>query len=572
MGGFFKSVDERWVGLMDSKVQELMELIARGESLTVEFKSDLKQLSDRELVATVMNLSNTEGGDLLLGVEDDGSITGLHFNHSNTMGLVALIANKTNPPVSVRVETYDIEDKKIVRIRVSKSRQLVSTSDGLLQRRRIMANGNPEAIPFYPHEFIQRQSSLGLMDPSAMPIMELTVKDLNPIERQRIREAVQLYRGDTSLLPLTDSELDGALGLVVNVDGVLRPTLAGLLMIGREDALRQYVPSHEIAFQVLEGTEVRMNEFFRKPLLQVFEEIERLFVARITEKELEFGLFRVPVPNFDKRAFREAFVNSLVHRDYARLGAIHVQIDDKGLSISNPGGFVEGVTLDNLLVTKPHPRNPLLADMSKRFGLSERTGRGIDRIFEGLLRYGRPEPDYSRSNTSSVIVQMSSAEGDMAFLEMILNEEKRTGHPLPLDSLIILSRLRQERRLTTSDLTLSTQKTEQETRAILGEMVESGLIEAHSNGRGRTYILSAKLYRQIGQKAGYVRQTGFDLIQQEQMIMSYIKEHKTIKRAEAADLCRISPHQATRLLRKLAQEGKIILKGSRKGSVYERKI
>jgi ATP-dependent DNA helicase RecG len=434
-----------------------------------------------------------------------------------------------------------------------------------------MANGKPEAVPFYPHEFIQRQSALGLIDPSAMPIMELTAKDLNPLERQRIREAVQLYRGDTALLSLTDEELDGALGLVVSVDGVWHPTLAGLLMIGREDALRQYVPSHEIAFQVLEGTEVRMNEFFRKPLLQVFEEIERLFAARVTEKELEFGLFRVPVPNFDKRAFREAFVNALVHRDYARLGAIHVQIDDSGLSISNPGGFVEGVALDNLLVAKPHPRNPLLADISKRVGLSERTGRGIDRIYEGLLRYGRPAPDYSRSNTSSVIVQMSNAESDMAFLEMVLHEEKRIGHPLPLDSLIILSRLRQERRLATSDLIHFTQKSEQETRVTLGKLVESGLVEAHGTGRGRTYLLSAKLYQKSGQKAGYVRQVGFHPIQQEQMIMSYIKEHKTIKRAEAADLCRISLFQASRTLKKLSEEGFIVPKGKGKGTIYERR-
>lgn len=292
---------------------------------------------------------------------------------------------------------------------------------------------------------------------------------------------------------------------------------------------------------------------------------ERLFAARLTEKELEFGLFRVPIPNFDKRAFREAFVNALVHRDYARLGAIHVQIDDNGLSISNPGGFVEGITLDNLLVAKPHPRNPFLADMTKRFGLSERTGRGIDCIYEGLLRYGRPAPDYSLSNTSSVIVQMSNAESDMAFLEMVLNEEKRIGHPLPLDSLIIFSRLRQERRLTTADFAYSIQKSEQETRIILEKLVESGLVEAHGTGRGRTYTLSAKLY----QKAEYVRQTGFEPIQQEQMIMSYIKEHKTIKRAEAADLCRIGPHQATHLLKKLVKEGKITLKGSRKGAIYE---
>lgn len=554
---------------MDSKTQELLDIISKGETLKVKFKSDLKQLPDRELVATVMNLSNTEGGDLFLGVEDDGSLTGVHSNHLNTMGIVALIANKTNPSVSVKIETYDIGGKIIARIHVPKSRQLVSTSDGLLQRRRLMANGKPEGVPFYPHEFVQRQSALGLIDPSAMPVLELTLKDLNPIERQRIREAIQLYRGDAALLSLTDEELDGALGLVVAVEGVRHPTLAGLLMLGREEALRQYVPSHEIAFQVLEGTEVRMNEFFRKPLLQAFEEIERLFAARITEKELEFGFFRVPVPNFDKIAFREAFVNALVHRDYARLGAIHVQIDLNGLSISNPGGFVEGVTLDNLLVTKPHPRNPLLADISKRIGLSERTGRGIDRIYEGLLRYGRPAPDYSRSNSSSVIVQMSDTESDMAFLEMVLHEEKRIRHPLPLDSLIILSRLRQERRLTTCDLMQSTQKSEQDTRVILGKLVESGLIEAHGTGRGRSYTLSAKLYQKTGQKAGYVRQTGFDPIQQEQMIMSYIKEHKSIQRTEAADLCRISPFQAKRLLKKMVLENKIVAKGRGRGTFYE---
>ena len=446
----------------------------------------------------------------------------------------------------------------------------MATTEGLLQRRRLMANGKPEAIPFYPHEFIQRQSTFGLIDPSAMAMTDLSVKDLNPLERQRIREAIQLYRGDVSLLSLTDVELDGALGLSVNVEGVRVPTLAGLLMIGREEVLRQYVPSYEIAFQVLEGTDVRVNEFFRKPLLQVFEEIERLFSARLTEKEFQMGLFRVPIPNFDKRAFREAFVNALVHRDYARFGAVHVRIDNDGLSISNPGGFVEGVTLDNLLVTEPHPRNPLLADISKRLGLSERTGRGIDRIFEGLLRYGRPAPDYSRSNGSSVIVRMSNAESDMAFLELVLFEEERTGRSLPLDSLIILSRLRQERRLTTTDLSHSTQKSEQETRVVLEKLVESGLIEAHGTGRGRTYTLSAKLYRNSGQKAGYVRQAGFDPIQQEQMIISYIKEHKTIKRSEAADLCRISPFQANRLLKKLTDAGSISQKGKGKGTFYER--
>jgi ATP-dependent DNA helicase RecG len=168
------------------------------------------------------------------------------------------------------------------------------------------------------------------------------------------------------LLPLADEELDGALGLVTNIDGILRPTLAGLLLMGREEIIRRHAPAHEVAFQVLEGTDVQVNEFFRKPLLQTFEEVEDLFKAQVKEQEIQAGLFRVPIPNYDRRAFREGFINALVHRDYSRLGAVHVRIDNDGLTISNPGSFVEGVTLQNLLVAAPRSRNPMLADIVKR--------------------------------------------------------------------------------------------------------------------------------------------------------------------------------------------------------------
>lgn len=549
----------------------ISKLIRNGEDLTLEFKSDAKCLPDRDLVAAVVALANTEGGNLLLGVEDDGRITGLHPNHLNLSRLPALIANKTNPSLSVRVEAIECEEKTIARIMVQKSRQLVSTSEGVLLRRRLMANGRPEAVPFYPHEFIQRQSSIGLADPSALLMKDSNVDDLNPLERERLREAIRKYGGDQSLLPLADEELDGALGLTMTAEGKRHPTLAGLLVLGREDHLRRFIPAYETAFQVLEGTEVRVNEFFRKPLLQTFEEVEQLFKPWILEKEVQTGLFRVPVPNFDRRAFREAFVNALVHRDYARLGAVHVRIADDGMTLSSPGGFVEGVTLQNLLVTEPRPRNPLLADIAKRIGLAERTGRGIDRIFEGLLRYGRPVPDYSRSDYNSVILRMSNTEADFKFLEMILNHEDRTGRAMPVDSLIILSRLRCERRLTTAEVSPSIQKSEHEARATIEKLAEAGLVEAHGSGRGRTYTLSAKVYRSTGQKAAYIRQAGFDPIQQEQMVFSFIDKHGSIKRADVAELCHLTPPQAYHLLKRLQKEGKIEQKGERRYAVYTRK-
>lgn len=127
---------------------DIFEQIRQGENLRVEFKSDRQSLPDRELVAAIVALANTEGGELLLGVEDNGTVTGLHPNHNNLTGLQVLVANRTNPGLSVRVEHLQIQGHGIARITVPKSRQLVSTSEGLLLRRRLKLDGSPEAVPF----------------------------------------------------------------------------------------------------------------------------------------------------------------------------------------------------------------------------------------------------------------------------------------------------------------------------------------------------------------------------------------------------------------------------------------
>lgn len=91
-----------------------------------------------------------------------------------------------------------------------------------------------------------------------MILADLTFDDFNPLERQRIREMIRRYGGDSSLLPLADEELDGAMGLTVTEGGLRRPTMAGILLLGREEILRRHLPAHEAAFQVLEGTDVRV--------------------------------------------------------------------------------------------------------------------------------------------------------------------------------------------------------------------------------------------------------------------------------------------------------------------------
>lgn len=99
-------------------------------------------------------------------------------------------------------------------------------------------------------------------------------------------------------------------------------------------------------------------------------------------------------------------------------------------------------------------------------------------------------------------------------------------------------------------------------------LVERGLLEPRGERRGRSYHLSAAVYRKIGQRAAYVRVRGFEAEQQRQMVLHYAKKHGEITRREMAELCHVSNFQATRLLSSLVKGGHITLHGKGKGAFY----
>ncbi|MEN9376906.1 MAG: hypothetical protein RL710_2063 [Pseudomonadota bacterium] len=541
-----------------------------AETLTVEFKSDRKRLSDTDLVEALVGLANTEGGELWLGVEDDGHATGLHPDHAALLGLAGLVAARTSPAMQVNVESVDVDGLKVARIRVPKAQGEVATQAGVYLRRRIKHDGTPECVPMLPHERISRASSFGLVDVSAQPVLGCTLADFDPLERERLRQAVQKYGGDRVLLELDDEALDGALGFSTRTPAGERvPTLAGLLVIGRESVLHERVATHEFAFQVLAREAVSFNEFRRFPLLKALDWLETNFRPYNPEKEVQVGLFRVPIPKVDMGAFREAVANALVHRDYHRLGAVHVRLDDHGLTVSNPGGLVDGVTLHNLLTTAPRPRNPALADAMKRIGIVERSGRGVDKIYRGMLRFGRPEPDYSRTDRNSVVLQLATVEADEVFLQLIIGQENRlSGTALPIDSLIALAVLREQKRLGMDELAQHIHRDSTQARRTLESLVEAGLVQPHGNTRNRSYTLSAEVYQAKGQHVAYTRQAGFSSLQNEQMVLSHVRHHGQIRRSEVIDLCHLTDDQAAKLLKRLKDDGRLVKSGERRWAFY----
>ena len=540
------------------------------ETLEVEFKSDRDVLNDDDLIEALICLANAQGGILYLGVENNGTVTGLHSSRpADISGLAALVANRTAPSLQVHAETVEHLNLRVVTIRVDRSPEIVARSDGLVKRRRMNAHGQPECVPFLPHEYASRRADFQLLDMSAEVMMDATLADFDALQRERLRAVIANNpRSDKSLVGLTDEQLDGALSLTVKRGAVRHPTLLGLLLIGRTDSLRRLVPTHEVLFQVLEGTRVKVNEGSRAALIEVVEWLDLLSRGVNTEQEFNEGLFRIGIARVEVDALREAINNALVHRDYARRGPVRVCWQKNDLIISNPGGFVDGVSLANLLTTEPRPRNPALADAFKRLGLVDRTGRGVDLIFTGMLRFGRPAPDYSQSMLDLVKLSISTEPADLAFVRMVLHEEARQNGALPTETLLVLTALREARRLSAANLGVPLQCSSQEASRLIEPLVESGLIQAHGTGRGRQYTLSPQVYKQLGQGAEYARQAGFDDLQQVELIRNLVRQQTRIKREDVIALCRLSPRQATHRLNQLVASGVLTRHGEKRGVYY----
>ena len=552
---------------------DLRRLVDAGEQLDVEFRGEeVVPLPDAELVEAVVCLANARGGVLLVGVEDDGRVTGArprHGSYTDVGRVEALVGNRTVPNCPVVGSLLTLDGREVLAVRVPPGRPVTCTTDGVYRRRALDLHGRARCVPFLHHEIQSREASRGALDYTALVVPEARWEDLDPLEFERLRQTIARApgRADAALGVLSDVEIVKALGLGEGADRIERVRVAGLLLLGREAAIRRYVPTHEVAFQVLSGTRILMNDFFRGPLIRVADEIAARFAARNDEEEIAVGPLRVGIPRYSPAGFREAMHNALVHRDYTRLGAVHVQWRQDELEIGNPGGFVDSVRLDNLLVTVPTPRNPVLADAFKRIGLVERTGRGIDTIYEGQLRYGRPTPDYSRSSAGSVQVVLPTGPANSAITRIIV-EHDTPARRMSVDEMLAINAIDREGELDTERAAELMQRSESAATAVLDRLTDGGVLEARSERRNRVYEFAESLL-QGALAGGSVRRTAAEGGNREDVVLQYVSTHGRITRSQAADLCQVEGREARQVLEKLVKRGALVVRGERRGSYYE---
>ena len=554
---------------MKPNVSSISDLPAK-ESLTIEFKSDPKSgLPDRVVVEAVVGMTNAEGGMLYIGVDENGGVRGVKADErSDPEKIVAFIASHTEPPLVVSAECEEIGGKMIWAVSVPQSLGIVATRTGKVLKRRLTVGKRPGTFPLYPTEFISRLSEIGRLDYSAMTLSGTSTDDLDAVERNRLRDFIRQNRGEERLAELEDAEFDKALGLVQETRDGVTPTVAGLLLIGKRDVIRRRLPGAGAVFEDFSGANRGVSEDFVLPLLDCLDALLLRFRARKVETEWMDGLVRVAVPAYSERAFREALVNAFCHRDYARPRRISVRMLDDGLAITSPGGFMSGLTPENLLTVPPRSRNPLLAEIFRRIGLAECCGRGIERIAEGNLRYGRPLPDFSESDEETVRVVFPKCEVDQEFHKFLIRSQRRPEVKIGFSDLLILSAIRSAGSLTVAGLLESTHLPERRIERHLRILTEKELLEGVGNGDDREWMLKGCRDKEEPCTEASIRFSGTNAERREALVLKWARTHSTLTRGDVMTLLGLEGQTTYRLLKRLVERGLLIREGTKRGSVY----
>lgn len=552
----------------DVTPEEVRDIARAGETLSVEFERGRRNsLNDDVIVEAVTCLANGAGGTLLLGVEDDGRVSGLDPRHGSSTQphlLQAMIVNRTEPPIATTVEIVTVDDVQVGVVSVPRAESPVGTASGRYVRRRLDGNGRPECAPYPLHEMLSAGLSSQGRDYAATPARGATMADLDPAEFDRFRTMCASSRGDGVLSSSENRDVLRALRLVdLATDGL---TLGAIMLFGKEEALERFVPTVEVIFTEFRREQIISSETLRQPLLKAASRLYELVAVRNTEQEVFVGLHRIGIRRVPETVIRETVANALVHRDYAALGPVSVQLDEDTFRVSSPGGFPAGITLANLL-DDSRPRSPIIADAFKRAGIVDRAGRGVREIYVQLLRVGRGEPDYSSSSSASVVVSVPTSQEDVETVRFVLDYEDSNRVRLNLMQLRLIHELKSTGPQSVGELAQALRESDQRVRAQITRLIEQGVVEARGAGRHRRNHLTAAFYR-VAQSSAYVRLQDTDPLQQDHMVVAYVEQYGSITRRKVAELCRLGTDQARVVLRRLVDAGSLELRGERRTAHY----
>jgi ATP-dependent DNA helicase RecG len=381
---------------------ELLEIIGNGESSGVEFKRDTLQNYDlaKELVA----FSNLRGGIVLLGVEDDGSISGITRADIEEW-VMTTCRDKIRPAIIPFFEIVrGIEPgKDVAVVRVTTGFDVHSVWHNNSNKYYIrVGTQSREATPEELARLFQQRGSIRA---ELRPVSGATIADL---DRRRLRD----YFGRIRQQPVPlDSDETGWRSLLINTEIMTEEgvTVGGVLLFGVTP--NRFLPQSGIDAVAFPGTEkdyaARERGSLRGPLTPLLGADGKLVENGLVEQALDFARRNITVtasvvdgrriekPAYPSDVLREGIVNALIHRDYLLSSTdIELAIYSDRLEMISPGRLPNGITTDRMRTGCRASRNQLIKDVMRDYGFLEHMGMGVPfKIIRGMKAHNGTEPE-----------------------------------------------------------------------------------------------------------------------------------------------------------------------------------
>ncbi len=426
------------------------------ESKLVELKETIVDDIKKEVIAFI----NSEGGNLYVGVADDGHVIGLDDPQSDMLRLTNMIRDTIKPDATMFVECQieKIDTKDIVRVQVQK---------GTHAPYYLVGKGiRPEGV------FVRQGTS-------SVPASEDAIRRMIKESDGDCFETMRSLNQDLSFETLTEecSGRDIVLGAPQMVSlGIKTPdgvyTNLGLLLSDQ--------CTHTIKTALFSG--VKKEQFqdrkeFSGSILQQMNDAYAFIDLNNKKKSTFSGLHRMDQRDYPETAVREALLNSLVHREYSFSSSTLISIFYDRIEFVSLGGLVKGLTLKDIMLGISQCRNEKLAAVFYRLQLIEAYGTGIPKIIESYE--GCSCQPKIESSDNAFKITLPNRNQDLAYLPETTKSERA-----------VLAFAGEKGKLQRIDVEEKLGVSRSRANHILKQLLDKGMLKPVGNGRNRQYIIS----------------------------------------------------------------------------------
>lgn len=361
----------------------------RSESDILEFKAELVSDVCKEIVA----FANTRGGELLIGVADDGSVVGVSDPDGVLLRLNNMVRDSVKPDVTmfVRYEIRRLDGRDVVAATVQKGtdRPYYLAAKGLKPGGVYVRNG--AAADPATDTAIRRM--IRETDGDRFEDMRSLEQELSfaAAEAEFRKRNVAFGAAQRQTLGLVSAD-----GVYSNLGYLLSDQCPGMVKAA--------------TFSGTDKTVFQDRREFSGSLFRQMEELYAYLELRNQTKATFEGLYRTDTRDYPEQALREAMLNSIVHRDYSYSASTLVSVYADRLELVSIGGLMEGVTVDDIMLGLSVCRNPKLAAVFYRLDLIEAYGTGMQKIMKAYQGCDRQPKIEVTGNAFKITLPNRNAE------------------------------------------------------------------------------------------------------------------------------------------------------------------